>query len=69
MDTICSQGQHERPVDPPQRGMAPHDESNLDGFSLPGWIYHDAEFLAAERERVFYFMADCLSRKRHPRSR
>lgn len=24
-----------------------------DGFSLPGWIYRDAEFLDAERERVF----------------
>jgi phenylpropionate dioxygenase-like ring-hydroxylating dioxygenase large terminal subunit len=27
--------------------------STLDGVSLPGWIYHDPEFLAAERERVF----------------
>jgi phenylpropionate dioxygenase-like ring-hydroxylating dioxygenase large terminal subunit len=25
----------------------------LDGFSLPGWIYRDAEFLEAEKERVF----------------
>jgi phenylpropionate dioxygenase-like ring-hydroxylating dioxygenase large terminal subunit len=25
----------------------------LDGFSLPGWIYADAEFLEAEKERVF----------------
>ena len=24
-----------------------------DDFSLPGWIYRDADFLAAERERVF----------------
>ena len=27
--------------------------ADLDGFSLPGWIYHDAEFLQAERARVF----------------
>jgi carnitine monooxygenase subunit len=26
---------------------------NLDGFSLPGWIYRDADFLEAEKERVF----------------
>jgi carnitine monooxygenase subunit len=26
---------------------------NLEGFSLPGWIYRDAEFLEAEKERVF----------------
>ena len=25
----------------------------LDGFSLPGWIYRDAEFLEAEKERIF----------------
>jgi phenylpropionate dioxygenase-like ring-hydroxylating dioxygenase large terminal subunit len=25
----------------------------LDGFGLPGWIYRDAEFLEAEKERVF----------------
>jgi phenylpropionate dioxygenase-like ring-hydroxylating dioxygenase large terminal subunit len=25
----------------------------LDGFSLPGWIYRDADFLEAEKERVF----------------
>jgi phenylpropionate dioxygenase-like ring-hydroxylating dioxygenase large terminal subunit len=25
----------------------------LDGFSLPGWIYRDAEFLEAEKDRVF----------------
>ena len=24
-----------------------------DGFSLPGWIYRDADFLEAEKERVF----------------
>jgi carnitine monooxygenase subunit len=28
-------------------------KSNLDGFSLPGWIYRDAEFLEAEKERIF----------------
>jgi len=27
--------------------------SSLDGFSLPGWIYRDPDFLDAERERVF----------------
>ena len=27
--------------------------ANLDGFSLPGWIYRDADFLEAEKERVF----------------
>jgi phenylpropionate dioxygenase-like ring-hydroxylating dioxygenase large terminal subunit len=26
---------------------------DLDGFSLPGWIYRDADFLEAEKERVF----------------
>jgi carnitine monooxygenase subunit len=26
---------------------------SLDGFSLPGWIYRDADFLEAEKERVF----------------
>jgi phenylpropionate dioxygenase-like ring-hydroxylating dioxygenase large terminal subunit len=35
---------HERPAAIP---------SNLDGFSLPGWIYRDADFLEAEKERVF----------------
>jgi phenylpropionate dioxygenase-like ring-hydroxylating dioxygenase large terminal subunit len=25
----------------------------LDGFSLPGWIYHDTEFLEVEKERIF----------------
>jgi phenylpropionate dioxygenase-like ring-hydroxylating dioxygenase large terminal subunit len=29
---------------------APPDE---DGFSLPGWIYRDADFLEAEKEQVF----------------
>jgi phenylpropionate dioxygenase-like ring-hydroxylating dioxygenase large terminal subunit len=38
---------------------AAYDESmkpvaaDLDGFSLPGWIYRDADFLDAEKERVF----------------
>jgi phenylpropionate dioxygenase-like ring-hydroxylating dioxygenase large terminal subunit len=27
--------------------------ANLDGFSLPGWIYRDPDFLEAEKERVF----------------
>jgi len=27
--------------------------SSLDGFSLPGWIYRDQDFLDAEKERVF----------------
>jgi carnitine monooxygenase subunit len=27
--------------------------ADLDGFSLPGWIYHDADFLRAEKQRVF----------------
>src|SRR5277367_5001703 len=27
--------------------------ADLDGFSLPGWIYRDADFLEAEKERVF----------------
>src|ERR1700722_15499188 len=36
----------------------PHDISasipaNLEGFSLPGWIYRDADFLEAEKELVF----------------
>jgi phenylpropionate dioxygenase-like ring-hydroxylating dioxygenase large terminal subunit len=26
---------------------------NLDGYSLPGWIYRDSEFLEAEKERIF----------------
>ena len=27
--------------------------SKSDGFSLPGWIYRDAEFLEVEKERIF----------------
>jgi carnitine monooxygenase subunit len=27
--------------------------AGLEGFSLPGWIYRDADFLEAEKERVF----------------
>jgi phenylpropionate dioxygenase-like ring-hydroxylating dioxygenase large terminal subunit len=27
--------------------------TDLDGFSLPGWIYRDADFLEAEKEKVF----------------
>ncbi len=26
---------------------------DLEGFSLPGWIYRDSDFLEAEKERVF----------------
>ena len=29
------------------------NSSDLDGFSLPGWLYHDPDFLEAEKERVF----------------
>jgi phenylpropionate dioxygenase-like ring-hydroxylating dioxygenase large terminal subunit len=40
-----------------QRSLDPNPwtahPSALDGVSLPGWIYHDAEYLAAEKERVF----------------
>jgi phenylpropionate dioxygenase-like ring-hydroxylating dioxygenase large terminal subunit len=32
----------------PARGSA-----DLDGFSLPGWIYRDADFLEVEKERIF----------------
>src|SRR5258708_16927211 len=27
--------------------------ARLEGFSLPGWIYRDADFVEAEKERVF----------------
>jgi carnitine monooxygenase subunit len=27
--------------------------TDLDGFSLPGWIYRDADFLEAEKDKVF----------------
>lgn len=30
-----------------------HVPSELDDFSLPGWIYQDADYLHAERDRVF----------------
>jgi len=40
----------QRSLDPNPWAVHP---SALDGVSLPGWIYHDAEFLAAERELVF----------------
>jgi carnitine monooxygenase subunit len=39
--------------------LATYDESmtpaadDLDGFSLPGWIYRDADFLEVEKDRVF----------------
>ena len=32
---------------------SPQPPADLEGFSLPGWIYHDADYLKAERERVF----------------
>src|ERR1700733_2168582 len=32
----------------PARGSA-----DQDGFSLPGWIYRDADFLEVEKERIF----------------
>jgi len=35
---------HERPA---------ASSTDLDAFSLPGWIYHDADFLEAEKERIF----------------
>ena len=53
MDAIRSQDRREWPVNPSNPDVAAHTDSSLDGFSLPGWIYHDDEFLAAERERVF----------------
>ncbi len=28
-------------------------DSIAEGFSLPGWIYQDADFLRAEKERIF----------------
>jgi phenylpropionate dioxygenase-like ring-hydroxylating dioxygenase large terminal subunit len=34
-------------------GSAPSDAMDEDRLSLPAWIYQDAEFLDAERERVF----------------
>ncbi len=44
--------------------------ADLDGFSLPGWIYRDADFLEAEKEKVFaHFMADRLPSQRHSQSR
>jgi carnitine monooxygenase subunit len=30
-----------------------HGPADLDGFSLPGWIYRDGDFLEAEKQRVF----------------
>jgi phenylpropionate dioxygenase-like ring-hydroxylating dioxygenase large terminal subunit len=33
--------------------QSPAQSSGLDGFSLPGWIYRDHDFLEAEKERVF----------------
>jgi len=34
-------------------GNSEANAARLEDFSLPGWIYHDAEFLAAEKQRVF----------------
>ena len=28
-------------------------DTDADGFNLPGWVYRDAEFLEAEKERIF----------------
>ena len=33
--------------------QAQYAPATLEGFSLPGWIYRDADFLEAEKERVF----------------
>jgi len=33
--------------------LSAHAAADLDGFSLPGWIYRDADFLEAEKEQVF----------------
>ena len=38
---------------PMDHDHASTDAANPQGFSLPGWIYRDAEFLEAEKERVF----------------
>jgi phenylpropionate dioxygenase-like ring-hydroxylating dioxygenase large terminal subunit len=43
MDANCS----------PRSGQPVVGTPSLDGFSLPGWIYRDADFLEAEKERVF----------------
>jgi phenylpropionate dioxygenase-like ring-hydroxylating dioxygenase large terminal subunit len=40
----------ERSLNTDPSARIPADEK---GFSLPGWIYRDAEFLEAEKERVF----------------
>src|ERR1700719_4314358 len=32
---------------------SPQIPAHLEGFSLPGWIYRDADFLEAEKERIF----------------
>ena len=34
-------------------GTYAHNPADPGGFSLPGWIYQDADFLEAEKERVF----------------
>lgn len=33
--------------------MQTKNDIDLDGFSLPGWLYRDHEFLEAERQKVF----------------
>lgn len=53
MDAVRSQAEPDWPANTPRPDVAPPVGSALDGFSLPGWIYHDGEFLAAERQRVF----------------
>ena len=52
MDAVRSQDRREWPANPSNPDAAAHAGASLDGFSLPGWIYHDDEFLAAERERA-----------------
>jgi carnitine monooxygenase subunit len=37
----------------PDHDASTENASALDGFSLPGWIYRDPDFLEAEKERVF----------------
>jgi carnitine monooxygenase subunit len=36
-----------------QGDLTAHGPASLEGFSLPGWIYRDADFLEAEKERIF----------------
>lgn len=36
-----------------QAGEPAQKPASLEGFSLPGWIYRDMDFLQAEKERIF----------------